>query len=641
MQDHELIPRDPVENVELRLKLIEACKTNKHLRRGIKSLCKKDAKLHINLWCWQFNPDEGMDNKVGPFCTYPFQDDAIDESVQRWIFKRESVIWEKSRKMGASWMAIFLQDWACIYHKFQAFLDISHSEKAVDDRSDIGTLFGKIDFAHKYMPSWLTQGIKKRKLGFKYEGSQSSIKGFASTGRSGVGDRGNVLLDELGKQQHARSIVDQTVATGPRLMISTHYGIGTCFQELCDIATEDKDNGWRPFKIVMHWSKHPVFAKGLYKSNIDGSVEILDKTYPYEQNREYLKAHNKKLAKHYSATNAWVDYPFVLDGTPEGGPCPGLRSPWYDKQCISEYRNKRAVAQHLDINPHGADSQFFEAMIIRELLLTRALDPVWEGDIHYDKISGQPIQLVEKRGGPLKLWRRPDLHGKFPLSRYAAGSDLSTGSGATNTCLTVADAKTREKILEYADPNIGGDLFAPKAAAICRMFKGHNLDGALLAWELQGPGILFGRRIIDDCGYRRIYYHCDDQLFNPKTSERPGWIASPKGKRTLLEDYRDALQTHQFINRSREALEECRNFRYNIQSQIEHSGQVTTDDPSGARENHGDRVIADALAFKMMGELGVTRGMVVAQEEDPQVMSWAWRRKLIERFDAQREEDAA
>ena len=56
------------------------------------------------------------------------------------------------------------------------------------------------------------------------------------------------------------------------------------------------------------------------------------------------------------------------------------------------------------------------------------------------------------------------------------------------------------------------------------------------------------------------------------------------------------------INRSSAAVEECREIIFAQTGWITHSRSLTKMDPSGARENHGDRPTADALLWKAMSK---------------------------------------
>src|SRR5262249_41198462 len=149
--------------------------------------------------------------------------------------------------------------------------------------------------------------------------------------------------------------------------------------------------------------------------------------------------------------------------------------------------------------------QFFDARVIRGLQKETACPPAWEGDVDCDQDTGRFRGLVEARGGPLKLWCPRGHDGRPPESDYAAGADVSTGSGATNSCLSVVECKTGEKVAEYATPYLRPEAFAAKAVALCRYFRPVGEEGAAFCWEMQGPGVVFGQKVIAS-GYRRVYY---------------------------------------------------------------------------------------------------------------------------------------
>src|SRR5262249_47409305 len=157
-----------------------------------------------------------------------------------------------------------------------------------------------------------------------------------------------------------------------RIFNSTHLGIGTAFYDL----TERPDIR----KLRIHWTQHPDKCCGLYRYDTDRhAVEVLDKQYQFP-----------------------LDFKYVMDGSPTGGPCPGIRSPWYDEQCRRK-GSARGIAMDLDIDPKGSVSQFFDRLMIRQLQAKYAVAPFWEGDIHFDQDTGKPFSLVPRQGGPLRL----------------------------------------------------------------------------------------------------------------------------------------------------------------------------------------------------------------------------------------------
>lgn len=594
---HLQVPRTYRANLQFRLKLLRLCRDNPARQAAMIHACKEDILFYVNAFVWQINP-RLIKSEIGPFLTWPFQEEAILQTIHRLYEDQDDMLWEKSREMGATWMALIIEDWTCLFHPWKKFLTISHSEQAVDRAGDADSLFWKIRFMHEHLPGWLLRGAAKQKLRFRYPATRSSLTGTATSERSGVGGRATaILLDEFSKHRDDYAILGQTADTGPRLFIGTHYGLEQAFYGL----TQRPDMR----KIIMHWTQHPEKWKGAYRYDKKANqVEVLDKTYAYP-----------------------ADFNFVLSEEPLGGPFPGIRSPWYDRECRRR-NNSRDVAMHLDINPQGSQSQFFDPLTIRILQETYAVPPVWEGDISFDPDSGRPRCLVKLEGGPVKLWILPKSDGSLPQAPYAAGADVSTGNGTTNSVFTAGDARSGEKVLEYATANTKPERFAMACVALCWLLKDESGEPAKFAWEHAGPGLVFGEKVIES-GYRNIYYREAHQtLAGGKVSDLPGWYPNNSTKRLLLDEYRAALEARWFLNRSHIALKECLDYRRNPQGHVEHPGDLANkDDPSGARVNHGDRVIGDALCWKMMDSLGY-RAEKKKEKVETKPGSLAWRRTL-------------
>lgn len=613
---HSGIPKELKANLTCRKKLLELCKDNPEAHSLVIKMCREDILFYIGLMVFQYNPDKDDGDEVGPFIPWEAQEKFILRVIDCWIMKRKDHLCEKSRKIGATWMALIIEDWRCNFFDRKKFICISHSKDAVVIAGDSDTLFWKIDFIHEHLPSWMTSDIDHEKQTvFRYGRTNSIITGAASTGRSGVGGRGHVMLDEVGKMEKAESIIGQTADTGPRLFISTHYGVGTAFYELTRRTDLDK--------TVIHWSDHPEYSKGLYFSNKQmNRADIIDKTYEFPP-----------------------DYQFVCDGTPEG-PYAGIRSPWYDNE-VKRRKNNRDVAAHLDIHPEGADTQFFNMPLIRDLMDQYCCAPTWKGELEYDNRM-RPVNLVregermKRYGRPddyvaqgfLKFWFYPKGELEMPEGKYTIGADVAMGSGATRSCLSVVDAATGDKVAEYTDPKIGEADFARLSAAICYMF--HD---AFFCWDKTGgPGAAFGTEFM--LWHTNIYYRINERpdTKNPTVSDSPGWSGNnPKDRYTLLEKYQEALGRHQFINHSMDAMKEMANFKVNASGVVEHANIASKNDPSGARELHGDMVIADAIAWKMVAFLDLLKIREFTTKQIVPRGSFLWRMKERERL--RREEE--
>jgi len=143
----------------------------------------------------------------------------------------------------------------------------------------------------------------------------------------------------------------------------------------------------------------------------------------------------------------------------------------------------------------------------------------------------------------------------------------------------------------------------------------------MLIWESNGVGRQFGARVMD-LNYGDVYYRKKEDTITKKETLTPGWASSKETKLVLLGEYRLAVERQKIFNFSGIALDECLEYIFNSMGGVEHSKESNKEDPTGARENHGDRVIADALAWR-----GMTDRKPSIQEDSPDAPpgSLAWR----------------
>ncbi len=616
---HLQVPKERRANLEFRLKLLRLAKGSPKNQAALRVACQQDILFYINSFVWTYDPRKQGGDRVGPWICYDYQERALfkvpgvpwnaldtrpEEAGILWCVEHErDLACQKSKDVGLTWLFLIVMDWLNRFQDYHQSLCISKSEKAVESESP-NCLFWKIDFMHEHLPDWFGK-VKRRDLSIEYLKSKSMVTGEASTGRAGVGGRATTaFVDEFPLIKEAALVRQRTSDTANvRFFNGTHQGTDTEFYDLCNTP--------EVAQLTVHWTQHPEKRKGLYRYDVaKGAIEVLDKTYHYPP-----------------------DFQFVMSEAPAGGPYPGLRSPWYDAQ-VARKGTTRAVAIDLDIDPGGSASQFFNPITIRTLQATYCREPVWEGHIAYDRDSGQPERLIEAPGGPLKLWIHPKPDGSMPLSSYGAGADISTGNGRTNSCLSIGDGQTGLKVLEYATCTVEPKDLAPICTAICWLFKDDNGRPAYFAWEHHGPGLSFGNKVVELL-YPRIYWReAHSTLGGGKVSNIPGWYPSNDTKLLLFEDYRAALDSRAFVNPCSLALKECLPYRYTPNG-MDHPHDVTAEDPTAARVNHGDRATADALCWKMMKSFGIVKPKPEPKQEIP-VGSFAWRRQLR----ARREEEA-
>lgn len=326
------------------------------------------------------------------------------------------------------------------------------------------------------------------------------------------------------------------------------------------------------FKVDLHWPLHPLKAAGLY----------------YDES-----------------------------GKP--------RSPWYDGK--TSRLPRWHVAQEYDMDFVGSTQRYFEADFIEQYSAKYAREPVLVGD--FVKRDGGEWVFKESSSGRMKLWMRPDASWDWPTDRnYVVAADVSFGTGASNSVIGAADKKTGEKILEYVDPDIRPGDLAEKAIAVARW-----LNSALLIWENNGPGRMF-TTTVRESRYPHLYYAKKEHQYDRPDSETAGFATTNQSKYEMFGRLYNAYRDEKYKNPSKEALQESLEYVYVPSTRgIEHSKASGEADPSGARENHGDRVIVDGLLV-----IGLEELYDVADSSPAYVFgSLAHRRHLRQKARAERE----
>lgn len=574
----DLVPPDVIENCRFRTEMLAWAQNSKARQSVLIQMCREDVLFFFRAFAFTFDliDSTGHAIKVIPFIPYDFQADAILK-LNSAIGTEDAVI-RKSRDLGASWLLITLFDYRMLFQDMETFLVVSRNEKYVDDPGNPDCLFWKIDFLHRYLPGWMAgkKAVKRSKLHFECLRTGGVIDGEGTTGNIGRGGRRTAIgIDEFAafdKREGFEALSATQAATRSRIINSTPQGAGNAYSEFCKLP------GCR--KITMHWSMHPVRKRGLYHVTDKGQVHVLDTDW-HGQNPGY-------------------------DFRRMPGGYEGLRSPWYDAEC-DRTPIPSQIAQEQDMDERASGAVFFDREVIDRHKLLHCCQPRYEGEFEYSAERAEPKRFSGRPRGRMRLWCALDPAGLPPREApYVIACDVATGTGASNSTISIVNAQTHEKIGEFADHQTRPEELARLAVALCRWFVKSNrhTDGvvspATLVWEANGPGRTFGQEV-ERLGYRNVWYRRREDKPGKPHTEFAGWWSDPKTKSDLLSQYRMALAKDLFINPSETALSECLEYIHEGQT-IWHAKALSTIDASGARENHGDRVIADALASLVLND---------------------------------------
>jgi hypothetical protein len=590
------VPNTMRENLLWRRRALERVAEEPEYATVLREACAVDPIFYVNGFCHTYDPRCQPYARL-PFILYDFQREGLLEILS--AIGSHDLLVEKSRDMGASCVCAAAFEW--VWHWFDdiSLLMGSRTENYVDDKENPKSLFWKIDFMLKHQPSFIrpfgyNERLHRRKLHMLNPRTNSVIDGESTTGQFARGDRRTaILLDEFAAVEQGRRILEASqAATNSRIFNSTPLGTGNAYYYQRQMGTR---------RLAFHWRDHPEKSIGLYETSSDGELKILKPGLP-------------------------DGYSPILDGK--------LRSPAYD---IEEARGgKRLMAQEWDINYLESGDQFFDPQCIDHAITNISSEPIFTGRLQYDLDTGAVEGLRVSLDGPhsrersvdAEFWFEPRPHDSLgqivppPGQSYVIGVDVAAGTGSSNSVLSVYSVQSHEKVMEFASPYTRPEALAVMAVAYARWF-----NDAKIGWETNGPGLQFGAKVMD-LHYGNVFYRRKEDNISKDITKKPGWHSTRDTKLILLSKYRSGVESKRCLNRSEVALQECREYIFQPDGSVAHARAGSSDDPSGANENHGDRVIADAVAWFMLDGGGASAP--AAANKEPPVGSLAWRIKRRE-----------
>lgn len=601
---HLDVPRDYVNNMRWRVAIREWAMDHPDRQAALRYWCSRDFRLFVNGFCWVYEPrDDANDvpEKVLPFILWENQDLAVDTLLEH--LGREDIGFDKTRGEGASWLVLMAMLWRWRFRKMNSFGLVSKTEYDVDNPDNPDSLMWKLDWALDQLPGWMVpridRNLSKHTLVNLENGSQ--FVGYSATGDVARGGRKTaIMMDELasfpsGQDQAAMDSTQHV--TNCRVMVSTPKGPFGVFYNLMH-----SENSL--VKISLKWQQNPNRKRGLYRVKAGRPVLIDWQWWRNRIGRPELNEQDiAKLAyavKDETDNNAFkyrfmLTGPYVKDGKD--------RSPWYDRECRRPGATPRGIAQELDLDYTGTTAVVFDISTLEEMQ-KKCLPPRHVGDLLYDDHPQElNLRWSQRPGGMLHIWvpLNPPLW-KPPGDRpYTIGADIASGLGgsmSSNSCLWVTDCRTNEQAAMFASPRINPERLAWMALALAHFFAGPAGPCRIIP-EANGTwGITF-IKLLRDLGYTNIYRReSDDVDVSTKRKAKYGFWSDKNTKPPLLMEWYYAVVNGEFKVRDKMTLEEAKHYVLDDAGVPVHQDSMSADDPSGAKGNHGDRVIASALSWR-------------------------------------------
>lgn len=612
-QHYLKVPTGLKDNLEYRAAVLQASHNDLSVQKRLRAMCAEDVVFFISTFGWQTNPKKTGLDAIYPFIPWEKQIDVLlarpethvgqdfDRGVVWSYENRKSGVCQKSRYEGMSWLYCFFELWLCLHQENITCLNLSRDEEAVDDGTT-QSLFGKMRWILEALPEWYRGAIGgtknskcpiiDTKLSIEFKRNGNFILGESSTKKSSVGGRATFMLnDEFQLNDNGAVVRQRTAGTCDcRWFVGTHAGLDTEFYRLT-LTPEF-------CQVGVHWTSNPWKNHGMYSYN----EETQQHTF-YDQQFSVVDKPWGKVP---------FGYNFRESARPLNAYRPGIRSPWYDNEAEVEIGNERAVAMELDMDVRGATDKLFNEAMIERLRRTVTRNPSFEGRLFFNHWTGVTTSFEECDNGPLKFWFTPRSKNEVPAGPWVFGIDISRGRGATPSCISIMHAITGERMAEFVSADWEPKEFAQLVLALGKLFVDIEKQPAFLVWERQGPATNFADEI-DHHDYpgSKFYYQREvlpsGQIIQDKI---PGFFPRKDSTKKILESYQTALASGHCTNYCAIALKECLDFSFTEEGKLKQPGNRKANDPSGAGENHADRAISDALAWRGVVELGKYAGLI-------------------------------
>ena len=628
-----IIPTALEKNIQFRMSLHSSIATDKEAQYDYMAMCLAKPQIAFNTALFTYDPRQPMGLKNRPFIIRPKQSILIDEIAEA-INDQHNLIVDKSREEGATeiitkMMALYWWLKPQVY-----FLVGSRKEDLVDrsveykDGRLVGphqTLFHKIMYGIFNLPVWVKINISKKNCFLQNLDNASMIEGESTNESFGAGNRATaVLVDEVARIEPdvAQYIIDNIQDTSPCCIYnSTHFrwGSGHPYAKLL------RSNRIRT--VTLGFEDNPEKNSGLYMSPVEDFIEISDIDYyrricptlfnDIEPKRPFSYTEYKEKVTNLPEDiyEQCKDIKFVADGGEAN--FKRERSVWYDYQ-ESRGRSRTDIAQNILRIPQGSADMFFDEATIHKIRSVYEREPDYKGEIKFDNINNKISNIRFETTGRkqnLKWWGKVNFikdKNDSPIGyvdtshNYIVSCDISRGTGASNSVLTILDVNKSELIGVYANPFIDVTDFAEFAVAVCKW-----LGDAYLIWEANGPGDTFDKRIAK-LGYSKVYINVNERRITRRRSQNKGWRSTPgvNGSKMDMLSHLDTALT--------ESLKSERNYRYviihdsalinEIEDYIFMPGRVDVNlsnsitDESGAKYAHGDRVISLGMCILACNE---------------------------------------
>jgi hypothetical protein len=380
MSYYDLAPKDPVENLEWRIRCRERALTDKRFRDALLQACETDVLFFFAFALWVHEPRAKV--KMKPFVPWNHQEKvitAIDDAITEAMDTEHpvSVTIPKSRAQGGTYVYLGAQIRRALFEKGFSSGLVTRNEKMMDSK-DPTAVMNKLSTMLDKLPLWMLDGYKRNidDHTILLPTTGSIWVGFAATSDVARGGRTTMFaFDEVGSEEFIANGIDYKIMSSVAhvtncVVLCSTFGADTgVFYE----SATDTDN---PKVYSLDWKDNPEHARLAYVKQ-DGAVKAIN---PDEQEEveKYIKFYERELRTIERKGHK-------IEGK--------VRSPWYDSHCLVPGSTPRYIARELDMDARGSAGKVFTTDLLDRMKREHCKKPVWRGKPVFDS------ETLELKGG--------------------------------------------------------------------------------------------------------------------------------------------------------------------------------------------------------------------------------------------------
>src|SRR5215471_13776895 len=318
---------------ERQVRLLALSRGGPRMVAGAREYYRKRPIEFIEHWCCTVDPrNAGTDKSVKmPFILFPRQR-AFVEFFHRCLQAETSMLCEKSRDMGVTWICVCLSAWLFCTQPGATVGWGSRKAMQVDSIGDPSSIFEKLRMTLRGLPAPILPD------GFDFDHHMNHMRIISPDGRSVTGESGDDIgrggrtlvyfKDEAAHYEHPESI-EAALNDNTRIQvdISSVNGLGNVFHRRRESGA-DWDETRGPVKnrvnvFVMDWTDHPEKTQQWYdlrqqRAESEGLLHLfrqeVDRSYSASVEGVIIPAAWVK-----SAMDAHLQFPDILAGGQSAG----------------------------------------------------------------------------------------------------------------------------------------------------------------------------------------------------------------------------------------------------------------------------------------------------------------------------------